>query len=242
VDFTLGKNRDERIEYVHSVIQAIGIADHITLTKSDKPEDYVGHDHHIINLALNEMRAFTNMELPCGISVDLKMPVSSGMKRASSKAGAVLRLVKVAFDLKLSAEDLEKIAGKVSETTPFFIRGGRSAINLKPEFTISQIEVPYLHYIIMVPNISFAKQQFFNLYKRSGQNHESFIVDEYPRIGTFLSIMRKDAEEAGISGIGPAVFAGYKNSQDALGKMQTSMKMWPHDQIFVASTMKPFEL
>ena len=70
------------------------------------------------------LERFKTEPLKITITINKKIPLSSGLGGGASNAAAIIRALKVLLGLKISTEEMRLIAAEVGMDVPFFVEGG----------------------------------------------------------------------------------------------------------------------
>jgi len=171
-----------------------------------------------------------------GIEIDLKknIPRGSGLGGGSSNAANVLKGISLLYNLKISDNELEKVAVEIGADVPFFIRGSaqfgegvgdrltpfKKKINGKYLIIIPDIEIDTSWAYSKFKNnldSSFSSTNFASLsnektigldrLKFFENDFESIVVPTYPEIGKIKkALLAQGAKFASLSGSGSTVF------------------------------------
>ncbi|MGI0100889.1 MAG: 4-(cytidine 5'-diphospho)-2-C-methyl-D-erythritol kinase [Candidatus Micrarchaeaceae archaeon] len=183
--------------------------------------------------------------LPCRITLHKSIPVASGMGGGSSDAAAVLRLANHAFGIGMNTNDLENVASRVGNDVAFLVRGGRARVSGGRIHIINDIgDTPGLHYLIARPHMRLQTKEMFELYDRrngAGALHNNDFTDIActlcPDTKKLLDLMRRNAVEAGVTGKGPTVFAGY-HTHERCKDVGKSISKWLNGELFIGTAAR----
>lgn len=125
--WVLGKREDGYHEIV-TFIHEITLKDELLLWESDDISVFVkGADiegENIVTKAIRELKRETNIVK--GIRVDLikRIPIKAGLGGGSSDAAAAIKGALDLWNMRLSEEELLRLASYIGSDVPFFIKGG----------------------------------------------------------------------------------------------------------------------
>ena len=128
----LGRRPDGYHE-VRTVLQTIDLWDRIRFTGASRLElecsvpELAGEDN-LVWKAGNALRAYTGYDRGARISLQKHVPAGMGLGGGSSDAAAAILALNNLWELGLSLETLESIAGSLGADVPFFVRGGGTAL------------------------------------------------------------------------------------------------------------------
>lgn len=170
------------------------------------------------------------------ITLIKKIPCGSGLGGGSSDAATVVKFLNSAWDLRLSTQELIKIAKTIGADVPFFILGGTqivtgigdilSPINLPEDFTLLLV-IPALEISTAWAYAQFKPSNYkspfdFNLliseakicWDKFENQFEEVIFPNFPELADIKSALYKHgAIYAGLSGSGSTMFGVFKSKE-----------------------------
>lgn len=178
---------------------------------------------------------------PVQIHLHKQIPYGAGLGGGSSDATTLLMALNTFFELKLTREDLHKIAKKLGSDCPFFLYGKPMFTKgIGDEFEPTPIDLRGLYYALFVPDTpvstpwAYSKitplkpevplKQRLLMPMRLWQTHiqnafEPAIFQAYPKIERLKNqLIAAGADYASLSGSGSAVYAISKRPLP-IGKM-----------------------
>ncbi len=194
-------------------------------------------EKNILETAYERLCEFLGRKLEVSVKVLKNIPIGAGLGGGSSDTAAFLAGMNRLFDLKLSVEQLVKIAATVGSDVPFFFSGGSAIVRGRGEI-IEPLELPKnYHIVLVVPNFSVntrwaysqlrnsltsreiidflvksLPKNFNGILKDFKNDFEEIILSNYPHLGDDISRMRRfGAELVSISGSGSSFFGIFKN-------------------------------
>lgn len=190
-----------------------------------------GLEDTIVTAALGRLQE-TVGPLSGEVHISRNIPASAGLGGSSSGAAAALRVVNYACDLGLSKEKLQELSLPVGNDIPFLIQGGRARVVMegcKACYISAPLPSRETHYVIVndssSPLSTRAMYRNLDIRRRYGLPGESserndfaeLAFDQSPNSRALLDVMRREGSpiESGLTGKGPAVYAGYASCEEA---------------------------
>ncbi|MGI0100888.1 MAG: 4-(cytidine 5'-diphospho)-2-C-methyl-D-erythritol kinase [Candidatus Micrarchaeaceae archaeon] len=257
ITLRIGKKGDDGMHNIESVMQTVSCpADHVELEVAMRGQDkgiygcvVSKNGNNIVAKALYELSKEAG-HLPCKVTLHKSIPVAAGMGGGSSDAAAVLRLANHAFGIGMEANDMDRIASRLGNDVAFLTRGGRAIVNGGMRHAIRDIaEIPDLYYLIARPHMRLSTKKMYDLYdsKRSdatapsSNDFTSIACTLCPDTKRLLDVMDdRNAVEAGVTGKGPTVFAGY-STYGACEEKGNSIFGWLNGDIFIGAPTRRME-
>ncbi len=170
---------------------------------------------------------------PVHIHLHKNIPPGSGLAGGSANAAFMLKMLNNALNLKLSAEQLARLAAQLGSDCPFFIHNkpmlatGRG--NILSNISAKHLEksniiivVPPIHIsteeayqktVPTTPKHALSKITYTPLYEsldKLTNDFEKVVFEKYPKIKAIkTSLLANDAKYASLSGSGSAVYGLY---------------------------------
>ncbi|MBI2873017.1 MAG: 4-(cytidine 5'-diphospho)-2-C-methyl-D-erythritol kinase [Chloroflexi bacterium] len=125
----LGRRPDGYHE-VRTVLQAIDLADELTLTPAadlrleERPGPAAPPGENLVLRAARLLREHTGGRDGAQITLDKRVPVAAGLGGGSSDAAAALLGLDRLWGLGLDVRELTRLASRLGSDVPFFLRGG----------------------------------------------------------------------------------------------------------------------
>jgi 4-diphosphocytidyl-2-C-methyl-D-erythritol kinase len=245
----LGRRQDGYHE-IRSVMQAVTLCDRIDFETTggisfQSPNPEWDAERSLVKKAAGLMVDECGGTPGAVITIDKKIPLSSGLGGDSSDAAAVLSGLNELWRCGISEERLLMLASELGSDVPFFVRGGTALMQGRGE-TISGLPPPFpLWFVIVVPEIVLPPAKTASMYSRltpadytagsfTGNLVEAlekgspigdaqiFNVFELVAFDLFpeLNNVRRDMLAAGapsvhLAGAGPALFSIHSNHVEA---------------------------
>jgi 4-diphosphocytidyl-2-C-methyl-D-erythritol kinase len=156
----LGK-REDGFHEVRTVLQTIDLCDEIEIAPADDVSLEVRETHPGVaatpvedNLAYRAaelLRAKTGVSAGTGIVLVKRVPVAAGLGGGSSDAAAVLRGLRLLWQLGIGDEDLGALAAELGSDVPFFLRGGAALATGRGESLAPLPDLPAQRLVVAWP-------------------------------------------------------------------------------------------
>ena len=225
---------------IRSIMQAIegrGLGDPMRLHVLGKPGKggniMVECPEDTITIAAcRRLEEESGRSLPALITIEKSIPIGAGLGGGSSNAAAALRLLNVAFDLGYTVEQLAFMSQSIGNDVPFLVYGGRASVSMagKEIGNIIRLLPKNLYYVVCLDTAtgSFSTGAMYRLLderRKDWKMEKSSELNDFaslafglaPSSRSLLEILRHEgnAVESGVTGKGPAVFAGYGSYEEA---------------------------
>ncbi len=125
--------REDGYHTIRSIMQTIDLSDSFEFEPADELTLLVKGDRFLPDVPLQENFAYraaerlherTGVRAGAHITLTKGIPIAAGLGGGSSDAAAVLRGLRVLWELDISDEELTAIAAELGSDAPFFLRGG----------------------------------------------------------------------------------------------------------------------
>jgi 4-diphosphocytidyl-2-C-methyl-D-erythritol kinase len=221
---SVGARREDGLHEIESVMQAVSLADTVSLedsasrTVAVKPAGAAPEDE--ANLALRAARAFAETRgIDRGVHVDIekRIPVAAGLGGGSADAAATLVGLNELWDARISRKALEKIGAGLGADVPFCVRGGTAAARGAGE-NLSVLPCPQpVWWVIGISGASLSTADVYAEFDRlgGGKLDDPYeVADALARadVPHLAGALRNDLEPAALS-LAPQIRTG----RDALG-------------------------
>jgi len=132
----LGKRKDG-YHNIKSIFQTVSLYDEIFIssTKSDKEIEFVckpevtkNPEENLAYKAWELLKEHTGEKRKVKIEIIKNIPVGAGLGGGSSDAGSILKGLAKFWDIKISINELKKLALKLGADVPFFLYGGKCLV------------------------------------------------------------------------------------------------------------------
>lgn len=172
--------RPDGYHNLETIFQEISLSDSLWIEKSDKTHfksNFPELKNDESNLCIKALRKFENFfddKFPIKIRHEKRIPIGAGLGGGSSNAATILKAVCEIYELKISENDLLKIASDLGADVPFFLKG-KSAFAYGIGDKLEEIELPKNYMICLVfPKVSVSSAWAFSNLKINLTNKSSF--------------------------------------------------------------------
>ena len=150
------RRREDGYHDLQMVMQAVTLADELTVTSAQGAEGQALSDLHFLptgsrNLAQMAAAAFrqaTGLGGEVDVSIRKRVPVCAGLAGGSADAAAVLRAMNQLTGAGLSPAELAKIGETVGSDVPFCVLGGTALAESRGEALTPIPPLPPCHIVI----------------------------------------------------------------------------------------------
>ena len=205
---------------IKSIFQAVDIYDIIEICKSEsyslcgsltcKSED------DLVTKAKVALEKHIGKDLPCDIHIMKGLPISSGMGGGSSDAAATIIGLNELFSLGLSHEAMIEVGKGIGSDIPFFISGiGTADVSGVGEIVSPSGKIPSSFYLIARPHRRMDTKNMYDLLDKTGKDFTAIASELCPDVKKLLDFFSSRANDSGMSGSGPVVFAGFDSYEEA---------------------------
>jgi 4-diphosphocytidyl-2-C-methyl-D-erythritol kinase len=174
---------------IDSVVQVIGAADHLRMSKTcacvigvtvDRADVPKGREN-LVHRACEEFIRATGVR--GGVSCDLSkgIPPQAGLGGGSGNAAAAILGMDVLYDTGLSDEELVAIASKVGSDVPLFIIGGTVRIRGRGELVEPLPDAPEMYVVLVKPEVGVSTAWAYSELDRRSERKATGASDEVER-------------------------------------------------------------
>lgn len=123
---SVGAVRDDGRHEIVSVMQAISLADDVTVAPAEAltVEGGPPQEENLAARAASSLASLHGRSPGVGIRIDKRIPLAGGLGGGSADAAATLVGLKALWELPVSKKALEKIGASLGADVPFCVRGG----------------------------------------------------------------------------------------------------------------------
>lgn len=132
---SVGARREDGLHRLVSVMQAVSLADMVTLEAADAvsvrvtpagaaPED----DTNVAGRAARTFLTVQGIDSGVAVTLEKRIPAAAGLAGGSADAAATLVGCNALFDARVSKKALEKIGATLGSDVPFCVRGGTAVV------------------------------------------------------------------------------------------------------------------
>ena len=207
---------------ISSIFQAVDIYDNLSISKKQKGFCLTGSivcpiEDNLITKSKKTLESFVEKELPCNIHLIKNIPVCAGLGGGSSDAAATLIGLNDIYSLNLSLKQLTGIGSKIGSDVPFFISNKGTALVEGTGEKIKQVKnKPSKFYILARPHKRVSTAKMYMMFDEKGKSFLELAQEICPVIEELYSYFDPIANECGMSGSGPTMFAGFNSYDKAL--------------------------
>jgi len=159
----LGKRADGYHE-IRTVMQAISLCDTlsavpaavISLTVDRDELDYA--DNLVCKAAKSWSEAAGSPRSQLALSLEKRIPTSSGLGGASSDAAATLRLVNALYRDRMSNGELRQVAASIGSDVPFFLSNPTAFVAGRGEIIEQLPAIPTSWFVLVTPDIAINRK------------------------------------------------------------------------------------
>lgn len=164
------RRREDGYHELQMVMQAVSLADHLTVVPARGPEGTASADLHFLptggknlaQMAAAAFRAATGLGGQVDVTIQKRVPVCAGLAGGSADAAAVLRAMDELTGAGLSPVELAKIGEGVGSDVPFCVLGGTALAEGRGERLTPLPPLPPCHITICKPPFSISTPQLFS--------------------------------------------------------------------------------
>ncbi len=165
--------RKDNFHEINTIFYKTKIHDLLHFSKSAKYEISLDKNidiplqSNLIYKAAQLLQSYVEKDLSCSIKVEKNIPTGGGLGGGSSNAAYTLLALNDLFDLKVSKEELSKLAAQLGSDVPFFLYDKTCVASGRGEI-ISEIdfEVPY-HMLLINPGIHISTPEAYKSLNRN---------------------------------------------------------------------------
>ena len=164
------RRREDGYHELQMVMQAVSLADQLTVVPARGPEGTASADLHFLptggknlaQMAAAAFRAATGLGGQVDVTIQKRVPVCAGLAGGSADAAAVLRAMDELTGAGLSPVELAKIGEGVGSDVPFCVLGGTALAEGRGERLTPLPPLPPCHITICKPPFSISTPQLFS--------------------------------------------------------------------------------
>ena len=164
------RRREDGYHELQMVMQAVSLADQLTVIPARGPEGTASADLHFLptggknlaQMAAAAFRAATGLGGQVDVTIQKRVPVCAGLAGGSADAAAVLRAMDELTGAGLSPVELAKIGEGVGSDVPFCVLGGTALAEGRGERLTPLPPLPPCHITICKPPFSISTPQLFS--------------------------------------------------------------------------------
>ena len=144
----VGPKRPDGKHEVATVLQAVDVADRISLERGTRLEIAGFPEDTLVGDALRGLASAAGIEPNWSVQIQKRIPVAAGLGGGSSDAAAALRLANAGLSSPLDQERLHEIAAALGADVPFFLAGG-TQLGTGDGSDLEPVDLPQ-HYAVLL--------------------------------------------------------------------------------------------
>jgi 4-diphosphocytidyl-2-C-methyl-D-erythritol kinase len=198
--------REDGYHNLETIFAPVDISDEILINDESRHIEIVtkskhipSDDRNICYKSAKKLLDFAGIRKGVIIEIRKKIPVGAGLGGGSSNAAAVLNELIKYFDIKISKEDLSRIALDLGSDVPYFLGEGLAyALGRGEILDYFDIEIPY--WILSIfPSVSVSTKWAYEAYKEKDNpillNLKEYLVENIQKPEKLRSGLINDFEE-----------------------------------------------
>lgn len=153
---------------VKMVMQTVGIADTITLTKTEEgitvttdSGEIPADENNLVYKVAKLLKETCDIKEGVAIHLEKRIPVAAGMAGGSTDAAAVFKGMNELFALGLSQEELQKLGVKLGADIPYCIMGGTALAEGIGEKLTALPDAPNCFLLVAKPDINVSTKYVY---------------------------------------------------------------------------------
>lgn len=241
----LGKLSDGYHE-IRSVFQAVDLYDLISIEEGSGLTGSIicPVEENLVVKAKKALEDFVSEELPCRIHLVKNIPVCAGLGGGSSDAAAILVGLNKLYSLNLSLEQLVRIGSRLGSDVPFFVTNkGTALVEGKGEKIKPTKRKVSDFYVLARPHKRLSTAMMYSLFDKKGKTFFELAQELCPDVKKLYNHFYPKANECGLSGSGPTVFAGFGSYAEALKEMESfGVKSFDGDFFICKPSKKTYDI
>lgn len=234
---------------LRSVFQAVDLYDIISLSKERKGFYLTGSfvcpaKDNLVKKAKEALESFIGKELSCRIHLIKNIPVCAGLGGGSSDAASTLIGLNELYSLGLNLEQLVQIGSELGSDVPFFILNEGTALVEGVGDKINPVKRRLSRfYVLARPHKRLSTAEMYKLYDKKGKTFFELAQELCPGVKELYNHFNPAANECGMSGSGPTVFAGFDSYDKALRAVEGfGVEAFNGDFFICRPSMKTYEV
>jgi 4-diphosphocytidyl-2-C-methyl-D-erythritol kinase len=168
------ERRPDGYHNIETLFQAVDLEDELIIEKTEGPSvltvpGFPGLENgeNLVIKAVRRLARETGNDLPVRIQLNKNIPIAAGLGGGSTDAAAALLGVSSLYDLDLTEEALDQIAGSLGADVPFFLKGG-SAVGEGVGDVLTSVDLPLDYGILLVnPGLSVSTAEVYKEFSAS---------------------------------------------------------------------------
>jgi 4-diphosphocytidyl-2-C-methyl-D-erythritol kinase len=194
----VGPTRGDGKHEVLTVLQALDLADRISVRRGDRVEVAGFAGDTLVRRALEIVRDLTGSSFVA--TIDKRIPVAAGLGGGSSDAAAALRGANALLGGSLSAATLQEVAAGLGADAPFFLHGG-AALGTGDGSDLEPLDLPTDYAVLLVLPRGAAKESTGAVYAAFDERAGDAGFEE--RAAALRAALRDLGDASGLAALPP---------------------------------------
>ena len=168
--------------------------------------ELAGEGDNLVLRAARALMAHVRTPLsPVGLTLDKRLPVAAGLGGGSSDAGAALRLLRDAWDLKLTDGELETVAASLGADGAACLWGRPVMAQGRGERLSAAPRLPGIDAVLVNPRVAVSTAEVYRRFDAAGMFGEVAppalpeLFESVEELAGWLALTRNDLEAAAVS-------------------------------------------
>ncbi len=244
------RRRPDGYHEIKSVLQAIDLCDTLVLGNSQDitfccdRQDWSA-EKSLLSRTVSLLQSATGSRKGVEIQIEKRIPLLSGLGGDSSDAAALLHGLDKLWELKLSTEELHKLAAQLGSDVAFFLYGGTALAEGKGEIVTPLTPLKKIWVVLVVPDIPLEPGKTGRMYASLTPGHftdgritekfvdtlhkvnyfhpsllfntfENIAFDSYTGLNVYKEhLIKLGAPHVHLAGSGPALFTLFEDKDKA---------------------------
>ena len=230
------RRRGDGFHEVQGLMQTIGLADELVLEKGGEgitlevqPPLGIPPEENLAYRAAEAVLKAAGLQPNLRIQLTKRIPAGAGLGGGSSDAAAVLVGTNELFGLEMERARLLELAMELGSDVPFFLTGGTCWMGGRGERLKRLPPLPRYHLLLLLPPFSLSTAEVYRKFDELGEDEESprpprllrndlerAALALRPELAKYRDLLEEtDPDFFGMSGSGPAWFAGFTERERA---------------------------
>ncbi len=188
----VGKYPDN-FHIIETIFSRVSLSDKLTFKLTENGEvnvvsniAYLNGDKNIVHKVAMYLKDIYNVQLGIDISILKEIPVAAGLAGGSSNAATALLALNDLWDLKISKQNLHRIASMFGSDLNFFIDGVNTAIGTgRGEKIVAIKEFEWKNILLVNPGIEISAKEGYDLREGNFSTPSLLDVTKSLNIGDF---------------------------------------------------------
>ncbi|UCF09412.1 MAG: 4-(cytidine 5'-diphospho)-2-C-methyl-D-erythritol kinase [Candidatus Bipolaricaulota bacterium] len=251
LSLAVGSPRDDGYHDVDTLVQTIGLADGVTVTRRRSGLEVrnsvpIPQDEDLCLRAAAALLRAKHEARGARIEVDKRIPLGAGLGGGSSDAAATLWAIDRLYPPSLPEETLLALAGELGVDVPLFFTGGRLRAVGRGDRVVERLPTPDEWYVVLVPPFPCSTEAVYAAHRArrkeapeerapSGFGRNDLLaaaVSVFPELSRYVHAVRAPAARyGGLTGSGSACYAAVADEETAQGMAAALRKRFPEAEV-----------